>query len=155
MTKGPLTPPAVYLRLPLPLHETALHQPRTAGAAHVSATLKDSTHKIDDLDNIPHQLDGPKLRAPPSTLPYQAIAARTLSSTASNIVSEFLIVSKKDMAMIYLLPNPYFESFKEVVYITRFDFNKHQTAGLCLTTTGDHLFLGSISPSTPAAKIPR
>ncbi len=59
------------------------------------------------------------------------------------------------MAMIYLLPNLYFESFKEVMYITRFDFNKHQTAGLSLTTARDHLLLGSITPSTPAEKIPR
>jgi hypothetical protein len=154
MTKGPLTPAAAYLRLPLPLRATNLHQPRTAAAAHVSATLEDSTHKVDDLDNIPHQLDSPKLRASPSTLPYQSIAARTLSSTASNIVSEFLI-GKNKMAMIYFMPNPYFKSFEEVMEITRFDFNKHRTAGLCLTTAGNRFFLGSISPSTPAAKIPR
>jgi hypothetical protein len=57
--------------------------------------------------------------------------------------------------MIYLSPNPFFESFKEVVDITRYDFNKHRTAGLCLTTSGNRLFLGGISPSMPAAKIPR
>jgi hypothetical protein len=123
-------------------------------AAHVFATLKNSTHEINDLDNIPHQLDGPRLRAPPSTLPYQAIAARTLSSTTSDITSEFLI-GKNDMAMIYLLLNLFFESFKEVVDITRFDYNMHRTVGSSLTTAGDRLFLGSISPSTPAAKIPR
>jgi hypothetical protein len=56
--------------------------------------------------------------------------------------------------MIYLSPNPYFEFFEEVIDITRHDFNKHWTAGLCLTTSGNCLFLGGISPSMSAAKIP-
>ncbi len=69
----------------------------------------------------------------------------------------YVVVAAKARPWIPMhhLPNPYFESFEEVVDIIRFDLNKHWTAGLCLTTTGGRLFLGSISPSTPAAKIPR
>ena len=60
------------------------------------------------------------------------------------------------MATIYLSPNPYFDAFEEVMDIRRFDINKHGTGGLCLTADGgDQVFLGGITPSTPAAKIPR
>jgi hypothetical protein len=59
------------------------------------------------------------------------------------------------MAMIYLSPNPYFDAFEETIDIRRFDLSKHRLAGLCLTEHDGRLFLGGISPSTPAAKIPR
>ncbi len=59
------------------------------------------------------------------------------------------------MAMIYLLLNPYCDSFKEVVDISRFGLSKDWTSGLCLAATDNRLFLSGISPSTPTAKIPR
>ncbi len=52
-------------------------------------------------------------------------------------------------------PCPYFDAFKEVIDLRKFDLNKHRTAGLCLTHIDGRLFLGGISPSTPGAKIAR
>jgi hypothetical protein len=101
-----------------------------------------------------HSNLGPKLCAALLPRPQHAIAARTLTTNPSDIVSEFLL-GKNDMATIYLLPNPYFDAFEEVIDIRRFDKDKHGTAGLCLTANdGDRVFLDGITPSTPAAKIP-
>jgi hypothetical protein len=77
-----------------------------------------------------------------------------MTTTTSNIVSASLI-GKEDMAMVYLSPSPYFDLFEEIIDIRRYNLNKHRTVGLCLTTSDGRLFLGRISPSTPAAKIPR
>ena len=52
-------------------------------------------------------------------------------------------------------PDPYFDAFDEVIDIQKFDLTKHRTAGLCLLHSDDQLYLGSMTPSTPGAKIPR
>ena len=52
-------------------------------------------------------------------------------------------------------PDPYHEAFKEVIDLWRFDYNQHRTVGLCLAHVNGRLILGSIAPSTPAAKIPQ
>jgi hypothetical protein len=124
------TPPPASTRLPLPLRETAAYQPRTAAAAQVLA----------NTDGPPN----PQLFALYQPNPPQR-------KNASELVSEFLI-GKHNMAMIYLSPNPYFNTFEEIIDIRRFDLSKHRLVGLCLTEHDGHLFLGGISPSTPTAK---
>jgi hypothetical protein len=126
------TPPPASTRLPLPLRETAAYQPRTAAAAHV----------LTNTDGPPN----PQLFTLYRPNPPQR-------KNASELVSEFLI-GKHNMAMIYLSPNPYFDAFEEIIFIHRFDLSKHRLAGLFLTEHDGRLFLGGISPSTPAAKIP-
>jgi hypothetical protein len=59
------------------------------------------------------------------------------------------------MALIYMSPDPYHKAFEEVLDLRRFDFTRHRTAGLCLAHVNGRLILGGITPSTPAAKIPR
>ncbi len=127
------TPPPASTRLPLPLRETAAYQPHTAAAAQVLANT-----------------DGPPNLQ--SFALYQPNPPQ--HKNASELVSEFLI-SKHNMAMIYLSPNPYFDAFEEIIDIRRFDLSKHCLAGLCLIEHDGHLFLGGISPSTPTVKIPR
>ncbi len=73
--------------------------------------------------------------------------------TPSNIVSEYKI-TRSDMALVYMSPDPYHEAFKEILNIRRFDLNRHRTASLCLAQVNGRLILGGITPSTPAAKIP-
>jgi hypothetical protein len=75
-----------------------------------------------------------------------------MATTALDIISASLI-GKDNMAMVYLSPSPYFDSFEEIIDIRHYNLNKHRTAGLCLTPSDGRLFLGGISPSTPAAKI--
>ena len=92
--------------------------------------------------------------------PIAAAAARVWSNpdapppTASDIVLEYNI-ERNDMAVIYMSPDPYHVAFAEVIDLWRFDFNRHQTAGLCLAHVNGRLILGGIAPSTPAAKIPQ
>jgi hypothetical protein len=52
-------------------------------------------------------------------------------------------------------PDPYFEAFKVIIDLRKFDLQKHRTAGLCLITSNSRLILGEIVPGTPGAKIPR
>jgi hypothetical protein len=58
------------------------------------------------------------------------------------------------MAMVYMSPDPYFDAFEQPLDIWHFDLTKHATAGLSLYEKSGRLYLASMSPSTPAAKIP-
>ena len=75
-------------------------------------------------------------------------------ANAATIANEYGI-GPRDIASIYLSPDPYYESSEEEVDIRRFDLNKHRTAGLSLAHIDGKLFLGGIAKSTPCAKIPR
>jgi hypothetical protein len=92
--------------------------------------------------------------------PITAAAARIWSPpdatppTVPYIVLEYTI-SHNDMALVYMSPDPYHKAFEEVLDLRRFNFTRHRTAGLCLAHVNGPLILGSITPSTPAAKIPR
>jgi hypothetical protein len=92
--------------------------------------------------------------------PIAAAAARVRSSPdpppppASNIISEYNI-TRSDMALVYMSPDPYHDAFEEVLDTRRFDFARLRTAGLCLAHVNGRLILGGMAPSTPAAKIPR
>jgi hypothetical protein len=67
--------------------------------------------------------------------------------TASNI-------NRLDMAIIYMSPDPFFEAFEQPIDLRDFNLNNHPTAGLSLYERDGCLFLVTMSPSTPAAKIP-
>jgi hypothetical protein len=72
---------------------------------------------------------------------------------SSNIVTEYLI-GKHYMTTVYLSPDPYFETFEEIIDLHKFDLTKHRTNGLCLAHSDNCLFLGSMAPGTTSPKIP-
>ena len=80
--------------------------------------------------------------------------APTQLNSAADIVTEFMI-TPRDIANIYMSPDPFHESFDEEVDIRRFDLRKHRTAGLRLSAHDGKLYLGGIDKSTPCARIPR
>jgi len=59
------------------------------------------------------------------------------------------------MALVYMSPDPYHEAFEETIDLRCFDLSQHRAVGLCLAHSNGCLFLGSMTPGTPAAKIPR
>jgi len=59
------------------------------------------------------------------------------------------------MAMVYVSPDPLHSAFKEDLDLRKFDLSHHQTAGLCFFEKDGRLFLSSMAPSTPGARIPR
>jgi hypothetical protein len=125
---GKFLVPLPCILTPLPLRETlAAHQPLTAVAAR-TYTLDECFHDA-------------------------AKAAQVHSASPSDIITEYLI-GKQDMATLYMSPDPYFEAFKEVIDLRKFNLHKHCTAGLCLAHSNKRLLLGSIAPGTPGAKIP-
>jgi hypothetical protein len=75
------------------------------------------------------------------------------TTTALDIVLEFLI-DKSDMATVFMPPSPYFESFKEILDLRKFDITKHRTVNLCLAHQTGCLFLKGMAPNTKGAKIP-
>jgi hypothetical protein len=119
---------------PLPLRETVEpYRPLTAAAAMVRTI---------DYTNTSC-----------SPLPACSVfGARAWKPSPLDIVLEYLI-GKRDMATIYMSPNPYFKAFDEMVNLCKFDLSKHRTPGLCLAQLDNRLFLGGITPSTPAAHI--
>jgi hypothetical protein len=62
-------------------------------------------------------------------------------------------VGSRNMAMIYMSPDPYFEAFEQPIDFRKFDTGKHPTMGLSLYEASRRLYLATVSPSTPAAKI--
>jgi hypothetical protein len=62
-------------------------------------------------------------------------------------------ISRKDMVMIYLSPDPYYDAFEQPLDLCKFDIATHVTAGLSLLESGGCLHLATMSPSTPAAKM--
>jgi hypothetical protein len=71
---------------------------------------------------------------------------------AINIMIAFEI-SKTNMAMIYMSPDPYFDAFKHPLDLCQFDLDKHPTTWLSLYKQAGCLHLATMSPGTPGAKI--
>jgi hypothetical protein len=63
-------------------------------------------------------------------------------------------VGTRDMAMIYMSPDPYFDAFEQPIDFRKFGPSKHPTMGLSLYEKSGRVYLATMSPSTPAAKIP-
>jgi hypothetical protein len=62
-----------------------------------------------------------------------ARAARAKAPTKKNLAAvlvEDFSIGKQDMAVIYMSPNPYHESFLQMVDLRNFDLLKHPTTGL-------------------------
>ena len=57
--------------------------------------------------------------------------------------------------MVYLSPDPYHEAFDKQLDLQWFSSGKHPTTGLSLEHHNGLMLLTEMSPSTPAAKIPR
>jgi hypothetical protein len=122
-----LVPLSCFLT-PLPLRETlAAPRPLTAAAARTYALTKYSL----------------------ST----AKAAPVRSTSPSDIVTEYLI-GKHDMATIYMSPDPYFETFEEIINLQKFNIQTHCTGGLSLLASNNRHILGGMAPGTPGVKIP-
>jgi hypothetical protein len=62
-------------------------------------------------------------------------------------------ISRKDMAMIYLSPDPYSDAFGQPLDLRKFNIATHATAGLSLLKSDGRLHLATMSPSTPVAKM--
>jgi hypothetical protein len=88
--------------------------------------------------------------------PLIAAAGRTRVSVTpdSTIASEFNITND-DMAIVYMSPDPFFDSFEEELDLRKWSFDKHRTAGLSLVFHNGRVYLGGMTPSTPGAKVDR
>jgi hypothetical protein len=62
-------------------------------------------------------------------------------------------IGPNDMATIYMSPDPYFEAFEQPINFRKFDPSQHPTLGLSLYKASGRLYLATMSPGTPAAKI--
>jgi hypothetical protein len=72
---------------------------------------------------------------------------------AVEVIREYLI-GKEDMAMIYISPDPFYGAFEEELDLCKFDLSQHSTAGMNFFAKDQRLFLASIVPGTPGARIP-
>ncbi len=122
---------------------------------------------------LPHSLESVlKWKCPPHSLhaslplcisaapiPFGAHVARVKSPAkskkdiAAEVVMEYLI-GAKDMAMVYISPDPFYGAFKEELDLCKFDLSRHSTAGLNFFEKDQHLFLALMVPGTPGARIP-
>jgi len=63
-------------------------------------------------------------------------------------------ITREDMAMVYMSPDPYFDAFEERLLLQHVNLSKHSTAGLGLYESDGRIFLKNMIPGTTAAKIP-
>ena len=78
----------------------------------------------------------------------------TKKEIAAEVMSEYSI-GVYDMATVYISPDPFYGAFEEDLDLRKFNLSKHSTAGLNFMEKGQRLFLTSIDPGTPGARIPR
>ena len=113
-------------------------------------------HAQTPKDKFDHFQDPTPSSLPMHLLPSKhsvgARAAKVDKPLPHSILEEFDI-EKDCMANIYLSPDPYHYAFEETIDLRRFDSARTPTAGMNLVTKDDRLFLGSMSKSTPAARI--
>jgi hypothetical protein len=83
-------------------------------------------------EQFPEIQQGPKISSAALPHDFIGVAARTKATLAAELVFEFLI-TKRDIAPLYMSPCTYFDAFKEVIDLHKFDLNNHRTTGLCLT----------------------
>jgi hypothetical protein len=82
-------------------------------------------------------------------------APSTNKQTAADLVTQYLI-GARDMATIYMSPDPYYNSFTEVLNLRKFDPMKHRTAGISFIEKDGRVLLATMSPNTPgSSRIPR
>ena len=62
-------------------------------------------------------------------------------------------IDASDMAMVYLSPEPYNNSFEETLDIRKLNCSLHPTAGLSFIAKDNRIFLAAMSPSTPGARV--
>ncbi len=70
-----------------------------------------------------------------------------------NIATDFNL-TKGNMATVYLLPNPYYDAFKQPLNLQKLDITQHPTAGLDLYKKDGRVHLKKMTAGLPAAKIP-
>jgi hypothetical protein len=75
-------------------------------------------------------------------------------ATASAIADEYKI-GHEAIEMIYMPPDPYHDSFDELLDICPYDLSQHATAGLLFLERDGKVMLAHMTPGTPGAKIPR
>jgi hypothetical protein len=73
---------------------------------------------------------------------------------AAELVTQYLI-NGKDLATIYMSPEPYHQAFEEELNLCRFDLSRHKTAGLSFIEHNNRLILATMSPHTPGNRLPR
>jgi hypothetical protein len=79
---------------------------------------------------------------------------KSKTQIAADVVTEYLI-GLDDMAMVYISPDPFGSAFEEELDLRKVDLSAHRTAGLCFFEKDGRLYLASMAPSTPGARIPR
>ncbi len=80
------------------------------------------------------------------------IPMKSKKSIAANDASKFMTGSK-DLAMLYISPDPYYGAFEEESDLRKFDFASHWTAGLCFLQKDNWLIMASMKTGTPSAHV--
>jgi hypothetical protein len=106
--------------------------------------------------NVPAQSQMLPLPPRETALPRPIVAAaarvRVPVTPDTTIASEFNI-TKDNMAMVYMSPDPFFDAFEEDLDLQKWSFDKHHTAGLSLVVHNGQVYLGGMTPGTPGAKV--
>jgi hypothetical protein len=91
-----------------------------------------------------------------TALPRPIVAAATrvrVSVTPETPIASEFNITKDDMAMVYMSPDPFFDAFKEDLDLQKWSFDKHRTASLSLVVHNGRVYLGGMTPGTPGTKV--
>jgi hypothetical protein len=78
----------------------------------------------------------------------------TKKDVAAEVVRAYQI-GPEDVAMVYISPDAFYGAFEEELDLRKFNFSMHRTAGLNFYEKNQRLYLASMAPSTPGARLPR
>ena len=88
----------------------------------------------------------------PRPITAAAACIQAPATPDSTIAFEFNITNN-DMAIVYMSPDPFFDSFEKGLDLLKWSFDKHRTASLSLILHNGPLYLGGMTPGTPGAKV--
>jgi hypothetical protein len=109
----------------------------------------------------PYSLHAPlPLRISTEPVTIGARAARVKSppmskkDIAAAVVQDYPI-GPEDMAMVYISADSFYGAFKEELDLRKYNLSSHVTTGLNFYVKDQRLYLASMEPSKPVARIPR
>jgi hypothetical protein len=108
----------------------------------------------------PHNLHAPlplRISATPVSFGAHAVRVKSPAMSKKDIAAEVVreySIGKEDMAIIYISLDPFYGAFEEKLDLCKFDLSRHSTAGMNFFAKDQRLFLTSMAPGTPGARIP-
>jgi hypothetical protein len=146
-------PLAAQLLFDLGLAVVASKPPLTHDSTLITTASTSATPGTDDNTTPTMPLDVPTATLSSPQPPMALISALTTNTDAT--AADHYHITKQDIEQVYCSPHCFGHVFHESFEYMGSPVATHPTAGLLLSERDGRVFIDTISPGTPSAKIPR